>query len=129
MKKIIVPEFVLKAASDAWNATKTGDRVTHNIAEAALCWLSENPIVPTQQQASEMWQVYVGLRGNAVDSIAGCMAEWQRRMFITPEPEVPEEVKDLLLDENIPTADYSRPTRDYYNTQILEAFRRGQKSK
>ncbi len=44
---------------------------------------------------------------------------------IVPPEEVPEEVKDLLLDETIPTANYSRPTRDYYNTQVIEAFKRG----
>ena len=134
MKKIIVPEFVLKAVSDAWNATKTGDRVTHNIAEAVCRAISENPIVPTQQQASEMWQVYVGLRGNAVDSIAGCMAEWQRRMFLAPEPEVPEEISNLMWSDwqrqlGLPQTLGSWAPLESHNSQVIEAFRRGQKSK
>jgi hypothetical protein len=40
------------------------------------------------------------------------------------EPEVPEAIKDLLCDE-VP---HTGPYADVHNYQILEAFRRGQKS-
>lgn len=42
------------------------------------------------------------------------------------EPLVPEEIKALLLDTDAPAE--SRPTRNFYNFNVLEAFKRGQKS-
>ena len=40
----------------------------------------------------------------------------------------PQQLKDLLLDENIPEADFSRPSRKFYNAMLIEAFHRGRKS-
>ena len=126
MKKIIVPSGMFEAAKNS--EYEPGSVEVRSILEAALRWLSENPIVPTIEQTGSLIDWYNHKKfGNG--AVSDCAVEWQRRMFLAPEPEVPEELKDLLLDENIPTADYSRPNRDYYNTQILEAFRRGQKSK
>jgi hypothetical protein len=44
-------------------------------------------------------------------------------MYLAPEPEVPEEIKDLLLNEDAP--EFSRPTRRFFNINLLEAYRRG----
>jgi hypothetical protein len=48
-----------------------------------------------------------------------------RRMFLAPNPEVPEEIKDLLCEE-VP---HTGPYADVHNAQIIESFRRGQKSR
>ena len=131
MKKIIVPEgmehAVVREVFEQCGRVDYHPQIRVGL-EAALLWLSENPIAPTDEQVEELQEYsFNNIHGSKMQ-LVWSLFEWQRRMFLAPEPEVPEEVKDLLLDENIPTADYSRPTRDYYNTQILEAFRRGQKS-
>ncbi len=43
------------------------------------------------------------------------MMQWQIRMFFSQEPEIPEEIKDLLWDNINVMA----------NERIIEAFRRG----
>lgn len=59
--------------------------------------------------------------------------EWQRRMFLAPEQEVPEALKDLLIeDENyVPpqTVDTSKGMwLRTFNQIVIEAYRRGQKN-
>jgi len=49
-------------------------------------WLSKNPILPTEEQAQYMYDGKNGLGHSA--TIQYCMTEWQRRMFLVPEPEV-----------------------------------------
>lgn len=142
-KKIVVPEGMLKATVVSYNS-KTNelgyryviDRYVMEAAiEAALRWLSDNPIVPTVEQGMSLMN-YLSPAGTRewnqamwIDFIGAGCAEWQRRMFLAPEPETPEEIKDLLLSIS-PTDSrdaYFRP--DIYNERILEAYRRGQKGK
>lgn len=94
-QKIVVPEEMLKAA---WQAVsgKMKERIEvgdHNgvpelyvariSVEAALRWLTENPIEPTEEQAQYMYDGKNGV-GHA-GTIRYCMIEWQRRMFLAPE--------------------------------------------
>lgn len=78
----------------------------------ACCYITENPIVPTYAQIKRMHAESV----NGMNDVELC-EEWQRRMFLEPEPEVPEEIKELM-------AHWS----GRFNETILEAFRRGQKA-
>ena len=63
--------------------------------------ISENPVVPTDEQLqvfrkqwdSENWNRSQENRG---DFFRWCLLEWQRRMFLAPEPEVPEEISNLM---------------------------------
>ena len=98
--KIKVPDAMLKAGMQARNAAFMGDESrVRDILEAALRWLSDNPITPTGEQLqvfrvrwdSEDWNQTQANRG---DFFRWCLLEWQRRMFI--EPEVPEAIKDLM---------------------------------
>ena len=122
MKKIIVPEPMLSAAEDS--GAGCGSRSCEMILEAALRWLSENPIVPTDEQAKLLGKVYASnnFGSDYHDSLKRTVVEWQRRMFLAPEPEVPEEVKDLLWDGQT-------GEDEEHNRKIIEAFNRGQKSK
>ena len=86
---------------------------------AALQWLSENPMVPTIKEANTLIEgafIEPFVYGRPNDEMPGqnviinraqsggprysreqeIFAEWQRRMFLQGEPEVTEEVKDLL---------------------------------
>ena len=102
-KRILVPDGMLRAA---WHAQlpadnptfewDEGDEMSRNfyrrIFEAALRWLSDNPQVPTMEQATEM-----------SDSGHPCVldgvwyaTEWQRRMFLAPE--TPDE-REMIVYE------------------------------
>jgi hypothetical protein len=126
-KKIVVPEGMLRAT---WNAMEEHMQ-THNFVgcvpgsmcsltvgiEAALLWWSENPIVPTLEQAAELWRVTNGtLKDTWPVSIA---VEWQRRMFLAPEPKMPDAVKQLLKE--------SCGSGMSVEALIVEAYNRGLK--
>lgn len=113
-KKIVVPEGMLRSATaEGARWSDRNNSVIHEL-EAALRWLSENPIVPTPQQWKDIEESV------PMFHIWDRVGEWQRRMFLSPEPEVPEEIKDLVegmsWNSTTPKA-------------IIEAFRRGQKSR
>ena len=131
--KIVVPEGMLNAGRAAYSGYVTAEKGARRIIEAALRWLSENPIVPTDGFLKEMlcrdffggqnWtdlQVFFFGGQNWTDpQVFKFCEEWQRRMFLAPEPEVPEAIKDLLW-----TIDGDKEDREH-NTAILEAYRRG----
>jgi hypothetical protein len=49
-----------------------------------------------------------------------------RRIYLAPEPEVPEEIKDLLIED---TLDGTTCRAANSNTRVIEAFQRGQKAR
>jgi hypothetical protein len=65
-------------------ALPDGAVITNKILEAALRWLSENPRVPTDAQIEDMKIKLVPVHPHW----SNIVAEWQRRMFIAPDPEV-----------------------------------------
>jgi hypothetical protein len=85
-KKIAVPEGMLKAAwaslGNEWHLKE----YTRIALEVGLRWLSENPIVPTPEQALEM---ATGGKFDHFDNwelVRWGSSEWQRRCFLAPEP-------------------------------------------
>jgi hypothetical protein len=117
-KKIVVPGGMLKAAMGETHRPDGNDAFVCGILEAALRWLAENPIVPSDEDIESMREEAALARHFAV--------EWQRRMFLAPEPEVLEEIKDLLWDEAL--ADDAGP-RWKINEGVIEAYRRGQEQR
>ena len=95
------------------------------ILEAALRWLSENPIVPTPPPISGD---YLAIREDYKMSRTSFSwesyyaVEWQRRMFLAPETEVPEEIKDLVWDNRGYAQDH---VMKKHKEEILEAYHRG----
>jgi hypothetical protein len=110
-KMIMVPDGMLRAARFPF----IHEQKLEIILEAALKWLSQNPIKPTFEQLQQM-EKSLGL-SNSIATPDYC-AEWQRRMFLAPEPEFPE-IADVLKD--------FRVEGDAYYA-IIEAYRRGQKA-
>lgn len=120
--KIQVPDGMLKAA---WAIVGSNDdeALCSLVLEAALRWLSDELQKMTQDDPYE----------NLLRSES--MGEYDRRVgfnlaikkvihtFLVPEPEIPEEVKDLLVEPDI-----SKWRGDELNAAVIEAFRRGQKS-
>jgi hypothetical protein len=89
--------------------------------------LAQHPIVPTDDQLQifrKQWdsEGWVRTQENRGDFFRWCLLEWQRRMFLA-EPEIPEEVKDLIFAEGVMYGAKG------LNGRLAEAFRRGQHSK
>jgi len=113
-KRYKVPDGMLEAAVEAWRmpgfdgfddglphvaATNT----TRMILEAALRWLAEHPVVPTDEQMYKL----LGSSMVATDRFAveHALIRWQRQMFIAPPEPEPEPIPgddpaflDNLLD-------------------------------
>ena len=139
-KKIVVPEEMLKSAIDGtWTQTHGNARpacsprvqadIENNIkatVEAALRWLSENPIEPTQKQSRKLYADVP--QGLLVDEVPSWYAiVWQRRMFLAPDLEVPEDVDDLLWPVGCHTS--VETVEQINNKRIIEAYRRGKEAK
>ena len=92
--KIQVPEGMLKAIRGRYVGN---DNCGRYILEAALCWLSENPIVPNTREANILIQerIDTGQLTNsdppAFATVKGVIEQWLRRMFLAPEPTEEEE--------------------------------------
>ena len=142
--KIQVPVGMSEAFHKAENheGFKWDDAVLDAMLSAALRWLSENPIVPNEADVMEILQERV--RSHHISGEEYCaippatvrfvIREWQRRMFLAPEPEtsLPEEWIRACA-RNVPKG---AVTMKIYSAQgilletvDLEAYRRGQQSK
>lgn len=121
-KKIKVPEGMLKAAREAtrqWLLTEVA-------LEAALRWLSENPIVPTDEQYSDLSAELVKYN-YSLPSMKFAAIEWQRRMFLASEPEIPEEVRDFHAWAEVYFG--SHPELENIKDNFMKAYRRGKESR
>jgi len=131
-KKIVVPEGMLKAATE--KAFYPGRYYTPGdiesitkILETALRWLSQNPIVPDEKQTLAMVKGKEGFPFDSWEWVRWGACEWQRRMFDASEPEIPEEIKDLLTEQQppFPAGRYQWREQADVDKRILEAYRRG----
>jgi NAD-specific glutamate dehydrogenase len=88
-KKIKVPDEMLEAAMRECRKGTTVYHTCRSALEAALLWLSENPSQPDEEQMDELVSRYSWLDK---DSVRFGAREWQRVMFLAPEPiQTPEE--------------------------------------
>lgn len=86
MKRIVVPDEMLMAARKRWPESATGEAVIRDRIEAALQWLVENPIMPTIIQIREVESAAVHEPRNSTQWMSDVLTEWQRRIFLAPEP-------------------------------------------
>lgn len=126
MSKIKVPEGMLEAS--LIQDTDSDRAVATIILESALRWLSENPIAPTHQQV----QAIANSNVYYTEDVSKWIAEWIRRMFLDSEPEIPEEIHNLLWSERESSepseTSVSIHARKMHNAEVIEAYRRGQKA-
>ena len=148
-KRYVVPDGMLVAAAHMYHEQAqdgVDEGAMRDSLEAAIRWLAENPVTPKTYAElptigylsdSSSW----GTRGtpeyeqkrqeNYLDGMSRLLAKWQRRMFLAPQPEVPEAIKDLMFYPEAtqdPRPDHAFRSREYGTvTQglILEAYRRG----
>ena len=130
-KKYVVPEEGLKAARDAVAAGEMLEHSTRSkdllqtALEAFIRWQSESPRVPSVRDIQEMVAAFNGQSLEQSDCLRSFLPiEWQRRMYLAPEPEVPEEIKDLLVNPVIGAIN-----GEQINDRVLQAFQRGKASR
>ncbi len=135
--RVVVPEGMLEAVDRAIGEMRTGQAsrlasrdgelwpndLKHVVLESALVWLAEHPIVPTDAQVADMRKTLVTVHPHW----ANIVAEWQRRMFVPAEPEVPESIKDLIMPLDLQFVESHPAKHSDRNWAVLEAYRRGQK--
>ena len=105
--------------SDAWFHFQAG-------MEFALQDISDNPVEPTDEQCEELCHesgIAYSESGKVIVRIIS--REFQRRMFLAPEPPIPEYVKDLLVKGIGKPPALGVVSGDWANAQIIEAYRRG----
>jgi hypothetical protein len=121
--KINVPEEAVKWVIRAryGTADQNQTEAIRKDLNSFACWLAENPIVPTLEQ----YRAIMALRnyGVSMEDEKFYYAEWQRQMFLEPEPEVPDGVKDLLVP-NDPETGLPMDQR----MALLESYRRGREA-
>lgn len=155
-KKIVVPEGMLRTACQAypnprfdWVDSDNYGVFTRPVLEASLRWLSENPIVPSED---EIKKTFGDRPSTPIPALQQGFKEIQSRMFLAPEPlcrhcqnnpaggffdntlcgpcynsrenwELPEELWDLFW-----CFDFHGDAGNIHNRSILEAYRRGQRT-
>ncbi len=118
-KKYVVPDGMLKAADEALSVEQEQFRLWLKgstsvpcpgengyplllMLRAALRWLSENPIVPTDEQINSMVDkgsdLHWGWDSYWREHTRDWLIEWQRRMFAAPDPEVTEEIEQAAWE-------------------------------
>lgn len=99
--KYKVPEGMLEAAMSIDIGVYDNERqIRMAILEAALGWLAENPIVPTDEQIECLikWADRQPV-GSGDDVRRGWLMEWQRRMFAAPEEGPDKDAAQKIADK------------------------------
>lgn len=128
---IEVSDGMYEAAMDAAHpALENGLEATAigNAIAAALLYLAEHPIMPTDGFLIEMLRqerFSEGQNWNDHQVFLFCK-EWQSSMFLKSVPELPEELKELLCDESV--CDTSTGRRSTYNKALIAAYELGKKA-
>lgn len=151
MSIIEIPEGMIRAAEQAYSDT---GKIKRSV-EAALRWQSENPPVPTEEQAQSIRKEVYFYPGDH----RALMAKWVRRMYLAPEPELvwyrkvgdeyipftpdaetdaTEAVKDLLVSDKpmyddsfgvCPPIPFGKFPTAIVNAMIIRAYRRGKEDR
>lgn len=128
MKRIRVPEFLKTAIRNSARFLDTGNQAlcseqVETVALAVCKALMDHPQVPTDEQAQEILRDHCskyGYKYGPWPTYSEFCEEWQRRMFVEEEPEIPEEIKDLLVADGI-----AKWQGYELNEAVIEAYRRG----
>ena len=120
-------DFLLKVA-DKCGSSPTVRQCCTAFAEV----LAENPIEPSIEDINAIGCAWFKFfdpdmddpqHKSFRDGMLRALDLFQRRMFLSPEPEVPQELSKLFWEPG-----FTR-NAELHNVQIVGAFRRGQRSK
>jgi hypothetical protein len=132
MSKYRVPEGGLDAAEQgvadlwdampsAWNPSQAKRNIAQAASEAFIRWQSENGPALSLPNAKQIANYLWAPNETCVIAI---VKEGLRRLYVAPEPEIPEEVKDLLVESLS-----SNWRGSEVNEAIIEAYNRGRKGR
>jgi hypothetical protein len=129
-KRIVVPEGMLEEALDACKLSLEHSpseeiKPTQIALEAALRWQAEEGFKLLSIHLLSELAAKSGLNETQVQSL---VREALLRMFDAPEPEWPEEIADLRYGFKSNMEAEVTANRIAIDADILEAFRRGQRS-
>lgn len=136
-RKVQVPAGMPDAALDTVGVDGEMRGNAKIVLEAALDWLAKNPIVPMRDDINAIGCAWFKFFDPDMDDPQnksfrdGMMAAldlWQRRMFLAPKPDVPEEIKDLLYVDDCGRMSLGGSILGHSDA-VLEAYRRGQRSR
>ena len=132
-KKIAIPEQMLKAGWGEFCSFESSRAVSGEEfragLEAALQWFTEWPIEPSLEKIRRMFP-----NCTSPSEIKEICVKWGRNIFVAPEPEFPDQIKDLLWS---PHGSYVSDLKlkqvqcecDRHNAALAEAYRRGKASR
>lgn len=118
--RVVVPEGMLKAVGEESNWRDMGN--VEILLQSALRWLTENPIVPDENQVSEVSRSWCARESRVFIGYSDFSAEWQRRMFLATEEENNDSVDEVSFIEFCSNYPYVA------HKSLAKAFRLGQKS-
>lgn len=108
IKDIQRPEQVDLAIHKWWNApanpyrglanAETYLRATSEAVDVAILALTIEPVVPSEDQAEEMYMRLHLRRTFGGEDIHDAIEEWQRCMFLRKPDPVPDEVRNVVAD-------------------------------
>lgn len=123
-KKLVVPDDRIARVVKKCDSRAVGEIVAAAVCNAFVEDLAENPIVLTHEQRVKLTEKYWNLDVPATERFNNMICAFQRHMFLASEPEVPDEISDLM---NACVPGSSIAFEDVQKI-LVEAFNRGQKS-
>lgn len=107
--QIQVPErMVTASATPLWKGNLVHRDDCRAILASALLWLAENPIVPSDEQADQLWHHPKTLHGD--EHYAKAMArQWQQIMFIRTDTRTDEQKAIAILGTIVDFIDKEGP--------------------
>lgn len=122
-KKVVVPEGMLKAAVAASRIAACPEDYMTLILEAALRWQRQD----VEPKLDAMLRRYLGDDPHDISNMRMNIL----KLLCEYEPEVPEEIKDLLEVEQPPFANgnYRMRRDESVAAKIIEAYKRGREGK
>lgn len=118
-------DYLWIKAPSAWNPSQNKQSIAKAAVSAALLYLAEHPIVPSDSQRLLMAEDFN--KSGVICAVDYYSVEWQRRMFLKREPKIPEEVKELLVyGSDLQINQHSDNIREV-NARITKAYELGKK--
>lgn len=122
MKRIIVPAEMLSAVDEKGCSCARCRSERAMAAETILRYISEHPQVPTDEQFVRLSADSIGNPALGSGWFRRLSAEWQRRCFVQEEPEIPEEIRELVPPGQMACGEGLK-------NLLYEAYRRGLRQK
>lgn len=120
---IVVPQFMQDAAWSCHCKEFGVDTSINTIMRYALLALTENPLVPSDQESENM-RIYIQKNNPEYLPRKHYAVEWQRRMFLRKPDPVPAEVDALMWKTELGNTVIPQ-CRQTYNESILKAYNMG----